>query len=86
MSTDKANECRSMIDYLLDRAQEGKLKYEYVLFHRQIYLHFFGLYLSDHIPCQSIVNVNVIEVLLFAGWNWFHLTISTLHWIRHLEN
>lgn len=28
MSTDKANECRSMIDYLLDRAQEGKLKYE----------------------------------------------------------
>lgn len=50
MSTDKAKECRSMIDYLLDRAREGKLKYEYVLFHRQNYLPPFGLYLSDHIP------------------------------------
>ncbi|KAE8038936.1 hypothetical protein FH972_011398 [Carpinus fangiana] len=28
MGTDKAKECRSMIDYLLDRAREGKLKYE----------------------------------------------------------
>ncbi|KAM4095493.1 hypothetical protein ACJW30_08G033400 [Castanea mollissima] len=28
MSSDKANECRPMIDYLLDRAREGKLKYE----------------------------------------------------------
>ncbi|KAK7832917.1 enoyl-[acyl-carrier-protein] reductase [Quercus suber] len=28
MSSDKTNECRPMIDYLLDRAREGKLKYE----------------------------------------------------------
>ena len=40
MSSDKANECGIMIDYLLDQAREGKLKYEYVLFHRQIYLQY----------------------------------------------
>ncbi|KAF3455084.1 hypothetical protein FNV43_RR05532 [Rhamnella rubrinervis] len=28
MSTDKAKECRSMIDYLLERARDGNLKYE----------------------------------------------------------
>ena len=50
MSSDKTNECRPMIDYLLDRAREGKLKYEYVLFHRQIYLQYLGLYLPDHRP------------------------------------
>lgn len=36
MSTDKAKECRSMIDYLLERARDGNLKYEYA--------HYFSLY------------------------------------------
>jgi hypothetical protein len=55
MGTDKAKECRSMIDYLLDRAREGKLKYEYVIFHRHDYLPPFGLYFSDHVLYQHVI-------------------------------
>lgn len=35
MNSEKATECRNMIDYLLCLAQEGKLKYEYVHLNRQ---------------------------------------------------
>jgi trans-2-enoyl-CoA reductase len=30
VNSDKAEDCRTMIDYLLGLVQEGKLKYEYV--------------------------------------------------------
>jgi hypothetical protein len=30
MNSDKAEDCRAMIDYLLGLVHEGKLKYEYV--------------------------------------------------------
>jgi histidinol phosphatase-like PHP family hydrolase len=31
MNSDKAEDCRTMIDYLLGLVHEGKLKYEYVM-------------------------------------------------------
>lgn len=38
LSSEKATECRNMIDYLLCLAREGKLKYEYVCLNRQYLL------------------------------------------------
>lgn len=43
MTSDKAKECRNMIDYLLSLAREGNLKYEYVFLVLQIHLALFSL-------------------------------------------
>lgn len=65
MNSDKAEDCRTMIDYLLGLVHEGKLKYEYVMPFYSYWIAVDLFYMLSHLEGISVggIKIEMIDIL-----------------------